>query len=209
MPLLDGRTLRRGPFVAAIVVVIGAIFGIVFSRIVEADKKAAEAKALAVAARADTARLERRIAQMEQLQSGLLARDAKAQERLTQLEAAARPRTISPDQVAQIGHILKGFAGQEVEVYDYGQDYESSMLAKQVASCLAKAGLKPHLATVTGMASQGFAVAVHDKRSVPRLAVALRRAFRSAGLEMDSFEFPDQVKEGKFMIFVGAKGAKR
>jgi flagellar biosynthesis GTPase FlhF len=227
---------RKGsnwPYLAAIIVVIVATFSLVYvgnqskraaaSRIAEANKQAAEAKALAAAARADAesaraeqekikaeyARLEERIAVIEQSHSRLLAQNAEAQKKLTQLDEAAQPRTISASQEAKIADSLKPFAGQEVEIRVLSQGYEARRLGERVSACLAKAGLKPSITLIMGEAGQGFAVAVHDAQSTPRLATAMQRAFRSAGLRLDGSVLPDQVTEGKFFIFIGERIVKR
>ena len=122
---------------------------------------------------------------------------------MAHLDDAAQPRTISANQEARIASRLKAFAGQEVDIKIYAQEHEARMLGEQVSASLLKAGLKPRITQVAGTAGQGFAVALHDTRSAPRLADAIQRAFRSAGLKLDFVALPGEVTEGKFFVFIG------
>ncbi len=190
------------------------------SRIAVAAARAAEANALAQAAKADAeasrseqeaskterARLELRLHDMERSHSKLLETNAVSEEKLRALEDAARPRTISAAQRAQIAALLRPFAGQKVPLYLYAQEQEAHEFFSQVTEVLKDAGLHPEEIVVMAGAGRGFGIAVHDETSAPTIAVTLQHAFRSAGIALGGVVSPDRVEEGKWFLFIGAKG---
>jgi hypothetical protein len=189
------------------------------ARIAEANKNSADANAVAAAARADaetaraeqeklkneSLRLELRLREMEQGQSKLVQTNVEAQAKIARLEEAEKPRVISDTQSTQVVNLLKPFAGESVEVRLYAQETEAAVFSNQVGDALAKAGLKVTRLNMIGGTATGFGVAVHDVQSAPKLATAIILSFRSAGLQIVGIAEPDQVSQGKFFVFIGAK----
>ncbi|HUZ47640.1 MAG TPA: hypothetical protein VMW54_13465 [Terriglobia bacterium] len=126
-------------------------------------------------------------------------------QKINRLEQEGKLRRISAPQQTKIIALLRAFSGQKVVVRLYAQGYEAQAFANEVVSTLAKAGLKPELATVLGAFGEGFGVVVHDRKSVPPLAIAIIKAFRSAAVPIGGEIVPQEANPGTFFIAIGSK----
>ena len=178
----------------------------------DADARIAESNALAKSALADTERARAdleaakvKIGEMELAQAELNAKTEATRGKVATLEDRVEPRRISEQSRIAIAALLKPFSGQSVRVGLYSGETEAAEFQTQVAQTLKLAGIEPSADLMMGLSARGFGLAIHGKALDSALAKTILHAFDSQGIRMAISGSRNEVPEGEFIIFIGAK----
>jgi len=191
-------------------------------RISQAEERSARANAVAEAAKAnaETARAEAeeaqlarasllvRLAEIEKANQELTESAQASKARMAMLEAAARPRSLSPADAAKLSELMKYFAGREVTIKMFSSEPEPRRFADEIAQSLRVAGIKVRVDTmVGGVPFGGTGVAIKSIDNVPDIASHLRFALGAAGVRAGIFVPPlGMFRDDEFFLAIGAKG---
>jgi hypothetical protein len=132
-------------------------------------------------------------------------RAAKAELALLNLKNALKDRTIAPDQKAKLVKLLTGGPNGPIMIVWTSTDTDAFALARQIEDVLRSSGWNNvSVAQSMGTDAVGLSIAVHDYKTAPAYAVLVQRAFGSAGITLESQQYPNFPPE-EVRILIGHK----